>query len=104
VPVLASGKDFEHAWLGTAGPAAGASGVAPAVINGVTAGGPAGDAGLRVGDTITSVNGKEITQFSDVVKQIDSARPGDKVDIKVRRGGDERTVAVTLGTRPNTQP
>ncbi|HEX6389796.1 MAG TPA: trypsin-like peptidase domain-containing protein, partial [Solirubrobacteraceae bacterium] len=57
VPVLATGKDFEHAWLGISGPRTTASGEAPATINGVTAGGPAGDAGLRVGDTIIAIDG-----------------------------------------------
>jgi putative serine protease PepD len=104
VPVLATGRDFEHAWLGISGPAAAASGEAPAIIQGVTAGGPAGDAGLRVGDAIVAVDGKPVTQFGDVIKAIDGARPGEEVDIKVRRDGGETTIKVTLGTRPTTQP
>ncbi len=60
VPVLATGRDFEHAWLGISGPAAAASGEAAPVVNGVTAGGPASQAGLRAGDTIIAVNGKAV--------------------------------------------
>jgi putative serine protease PepD len=102
VPVLADGKTYEHAWLGIAGPQQTTGGEAPATIQGITAGGPAGDAGLRVGDTITQVGGTPVAQFSDVVKAIDNAKPGDKVDVKVKRGGNETTVGVTLGTRPAT--
>jgi S1-C subfamily serine protease len=51
-----------------------------------------------------AVNGTAVSQFGDVVKEIDNAKPGDKVDVKVRRDGGEQTVTVTLGTRPDTQP
>jgi putative serine protease PepD len=101
-PVLAAGKTYEHAWLGIAGPPATSGGEAPAIIQGVTAGGPAGAAGLRVGDKITAVGGKGVKQFGDVVKAIDNAKPGDKVDVHVQRNGGDTTHAVTLGTRPAT--
>ena len=31
-----------------------------------------------------------------------SSQPGDKVDVLIERGGDQKTVSVTLGTRPTT--
>ncbi|MGC1276031.1 MAG: RIP metalloprotease RseP, partial [Planctomycetaceae bacterium] len=53
---------------------AGAYGIgvtAPAPIaGGVTAGGPAWRAGLQTGDTITMINGKEVTQFPDVTRAV----------------------------------
>jgi len=103
VPVIAEGKEFEHAWLGIEGPGA-TTGEAPAQIQGVVAGGPAGDAGLRVGDTIIAIDGKPVDQFGDVSRAIQDSKPGDKVDVKVRRASGEQTVAVTLGTRPAQTP
>ncbi len=104
VPVIAEGKEFEHAWLGISGPAATTGGEAPARIESVFAGGPAGAAGLRVGDTITAIDGKSVSQFGDVSRAIQDSKPGDKVDVRVSRGGAETTVEVTLGTRPATTP
>ena len=36
----------------------------------------------------------------DVAQAIEDNKPGDQVDVTVRRGGAERTVTVRLGERP----
>ncbi len=63
-------------------------------------GGPADDAGLRAGDRIVAIGAREVTQSADVSSAITERKPGDEVEVRIRRGGDERTLRVTLGTRP----
>jgi S1-C subfamily serine protease len=40
----------------------------------------------------------------DVASAIEDRSPGDRVEVKVRRGGAERSVQVTLGQRPDSMP
>lgn len=63
--------------------------------------GPARAAGLRVGDVITRVDGRLMTDATDVITTIRSYAPGDVISITVRRGSAERNVTVTLGSRPS---
>lgn len=56
---------------------------------------------LREGDIIIAINGRQI----DTVEQLASylaleTSPGDTVEITVLRNGEQVTVTVTLGTRP----
>ena len=52
------------------------------------------------GDVIVEADGKAVTDMSDVIAAVDSKHPGDKLELTVVRGGDQRTVSVTLGDRP----
>ena len=61
---------------------------------------PAADAGLRVDDLITGIDGVTLTDNRQIVSLISSKRPGDVVEITYNRDGDERTARVTLGRRP----
>jgi putative serine protease PepD len=99
VPRLRAGAAIRRPYLGitTSESSTGALG---AQVADVIGGGPAAAAGIAVGDTVTGVNGQAIERPDDVSAAIENRRPGDKVDIKLTRGGDERTVSVTLGTRP----
>jgi putative serine protease PepD len=98
VPQLESGQAIERPWIGVStGPAPGGG----AEVGEVTPGGPASKAGLRPGDVITSVDGKRITEPDDVAGAISAKKPGDKVDIEVRRSGEgSNTISVDLGNRP----
>jgi S1-C subfamily serine protease len=53
------------------------------------------------GDTIVAVDGKPITQSSDLPNLISLKGPGDKVSLTILRGKKRRTVTVTLAPRPN---
>jgi putative serine protease PepD len=99
VPRLRAGSAIRRPYLGitTSESTTGALG---AQVADVISGGPASAAGITVGDTVTGVGGQPIERPDDVSAAIENRRPGDKVDIKVQRGGAERTVSVTLGTRP----
>jgi S1-C subfamily serine protease len=56
---------------------------------------------LRVGgDVITAIDGDPVTGMSDVIRAVDTHQPGDELELTLQRGGDERTVTVTLADRP----
>jgi putative serine protease PepD len=105
LPALESGNAPEHAYLGlqTSDTASGEG----AQIAQATPGGPSADAGLQAGDVVVRVDGEDVHGADDVAAAIEDNKPGDKVDVTVRRGGSEQTVEVTLGQRPDqlqTQP
>jgi serine protease Do len=62
--------------------------------------GPAADAGIKVGDVIVEVDGRSVTTADDLGTILDDLQPGATVDVKVVGRTGERTVSVTLGTRP----
>jgi len=106
VPVLEQGKSVEHAFLGVQAAADVTGGIAPAgaEIADVTAGGPAEAAGLQPGDIITAIDGKQIDSFDQVSKIVNEHKVGDEIDVRVDRGGGERSFHVELGTRPKSAP
>lgn len=54
------------------------------------------EAGMKVGDIITKIDGANITDFADLSVAIGSKRPGDKVQVTYSRNGKETTSIVTL--------
>jgi serine protease Do len=72
-----------------------------ALVDSVTKGGPADDAGIKPGDVITSVGSEPIDGSQDLVRTIANSKPGDTADIKLARAGDEKSVSVKLGQRPS---
>jgi putative serine protease PepD len=94
---LVSGGTVAHAYLGVQlADATGGAGVSQ-----VRGDGPAGDAGLRVGDVVTAIDGKPVGTADALVGAVDGHKPGDEVTLKVRRDGGLRDVNVKLGTRPS---
>jgi len=75
---------------------AGAGGV---TVSAVTAGSPAEQAGLKVGDTITSVDGKPVKNGDELVSDIASRKPGSKVPIGFVRNGKKQDTTVTVADR-----
>jgi S1-C subfamily serine protease len=105
--------EAEHAYLGV---------VMADTPDGVTVtevrdGGPAEDAGVRAatgertvdgqqvptgGDVIVEFDGREIASSAELQSAVESRRPGDTVELTVLRGGDRRSLEVTLEERPRT--
>jgi len=102
LPDLESGTAPKHAYLGLQTTQAQTG--SGAQIAEATPGGPAERAGLEAGDVVTKVGDTEVSSPDDVAQAITDNKPGDKVEVTVRRGGDERTVGVTLGQRPEQVP
>ncbi|OPX31141.1 MAG: RIP metalloprotease RseP, partial [Candidatus Latescibacteria bacterium 4484_181] len=57
------------------------------VVGRVEKGSPAQRAGIRQGDVITAINGKQVTQWRDVVDEIYS-HPGESITVEWRRDGE----------------
>lgn len=126
VPTLIAGEEYEYAWLGISGNSltdevieamnlpAGTQGTL--VIN-VVRNGPADQAGLRSsqqvltvagqeypygGDIIIAIQGDPATGMDDLITYlVENTRPGDQVTLGlIRSGGEQETISVTLGARP----
>jgi serine protease Do len=65
----------------------------------VVAGSPADQAGLKVGDTITTVDGKKVTKGTELVADIASRKPGAKVELGFLRNGKQQSTSVTIADR-----
>jgi serine protease Do len=68
-----------------------------AVINEVTANGPAEASGLKTGDAILTVNGDRISNSTDLARKVAGFPPNTTVDVQVLRGGKQETIKVRLG-------
>ncbi|MGQ9550365.1 MAG: S1C family serine protease [Roseiflexus sp.] len=73
---------------------------AGALIAAVEPGGPAARAGLRSGDIVTKVNGAPIGPGQSLRALLLEYKPGDVVTLEVLRNGEQLSLDVTLGTRP----
>jgi S1-C subfamily serine protease len=97
LPALERGEEVKRAFLGIS------SGPAPdggAAVGAVVPGGPADRGGLREGDRIVEIAGTPVRDPDDVSTAVNARRPGDEVRVVVERGGERRTLTVTLGTQP----
>lgn len=98
-PMMQRAEAFEappHALIGVQLDDSG--GDAGARVREVSPGGPAEQAGVRVGDVIVAVNGSNVRGREPpghVVALLHDVKPGDKVDLKVLRDGKTRDLRVT---------
>ncbi len=120
--LLASGK-VEHAYLGVSAvevtPTIAKSFGLPVakglVIQTVSVGSGASDAGLKAGtkqvviagesfrmggDVIVAAAGKDVSTIDELRDVIAEHRPGDKIQLKIYSGDTVKTVTVTLGRQP----
>ena len=63
-------------------------------------GGPADRAGLRAGDTVVSINGKEVGDTATLINETAPLSPGVRAQFKVLRGREAVSLTVELGQRP----
>jgi len=68
-------------------------------ISSVVAGSPADQAGLKVGDTITTVDGKKVTKGTELVADIAARKQGSKVNLGFLRNGKAQDTSVTIADR-----
>jgi serine protease Do len=68
-------------------------------VSNVVAGSPADQAGLKVGDTITTIDGKGVKNGDELVADIADRKPGSKVNIGFIRGGKKQETSVTIADR-----
>jgi serine protease Do len=68
-------------------------------VSSVVPGSPADQAGLKVGDTITTVDGKKVSKGSELVADIAVRKPGVKVSLGFLRNGKKMDATVTIADR-----
>ena len=68
-------------------------------VSSVVPGSPADTAGLKVGDTITSIDGKKVTKGAELVSDIASRKPGSKAMLGFLRNGKTQETSVTIADR-----
>ena len=70
-------------------------------LGGVTAGSPADRGGLQAGDIVLAIGEHEVADLQGMTDALRAHKPGDTVDVRVRRGDELVTATVTLGSRDN---
>jgi len=68
-------------------------------ISNVVAGSPADSGGLKVGDTITSVDGKDVKNGDELVSDIAGRKPGSKAKVGFVRNGKKEEATITIADR-----
>ena len=63
---------------------------------------PAREAGLKRGDVITAVDGKEVTDSEDLSDMIDDHAIGDEITLTVNRDGTQQELKATLEEAPRS--
>jgi serine protease Do len=69
------------------------------LVQKVTQGGPADKAGIKMGDVITTIDGRSIKDGDDLVNEIASRRPGSTIRLGFLRDGKQSDASVTIGDR-----
>lgn len=64
---------------------------------------PAARAGIRQGDVILSVNGKEVSDSHDLTRKVAQLAAGKAAAFAILRDGARQTVDVTIGAKKDTQ-
>jgi serine protease DegQ len=75
-----------------------------AIIAGVVRGGPADRAGIRPGDILLTVDGKQVSNTNDMLNLIAQLAPDRKARMTVMRKNRQATLDVLVGKRPRQTP
>ncbi len=108
---LKSGKKVSRGWIGVTiqdvdenvAKALGLEKEKGALIGSVMPGEPADKGGIKAGDVIISVNGKDVADSDGLLRAIAEQKPGSKTKIVVLRDGKQKELTVTLGERTQDQ-
>ncbi|WP_432548449.1 S1C family serine protease [Kineococcus sp. SYSU DK004] len=103
---LVADGSAQHAWLGVSlapqDPAVTADGVTRtgAQVAAVEDGTPAAEAGLRAGDVVTAVDGRETPGYESLTATVRGTAVGARVELTVVRDGQQLALTTTLTARP----
>ncbi|MER7740071.1 trypsin-like peptidase domain-containing protein [Streptomyces sp. NPDC096538] len=92
-PVIGITLDMDYSGDGARVATEGGDGGPP-----VSTGGPGADAGIRPGDVITEVDGRPVHSGEELIVKTRAHRPGDRLELTLERGGEERKVSLVLGS------
>jgi len=72
-----------------------------ALVNEVVPGGPAAKAGIRSGDIIVDIQGREVREGRDLLRSILQYPVGEKLQVTVLREGNAQKLQVVTAARPD---
>ncbi len=72
-------------------------------VQSVQPGEPAEQAGLRAGDVVLKVDGKDVTRDQTLSFIVANIAPGKRINLEVLRDGQRQTIAATVGRRPSEE-
>jgi len=72
------------------------------LVDGVTAGSPAEEAGVKTGDILLAWNGEELTGGQRLAERLRDAKPGDRIKLSVKRG--DRVIELEAVLRERAAP
>ena len=107
-----SGGQVVRPWLGARGQTVdadiarslGLSRPSGVLINSVYPDGPSAKAGLKVGDVVVSINGKDVTDANTMKFRVATLRVGESAEFSVMRRGRRVTFSVPLQAAPEIPP
>lgn len=82
----------------------GVKATAGVLITGVLQNGPAAQAGIRPGDVITAVAGRQVASVSDLLSHVAALKAGVPARFKLLRGDERVEIDITPGLRPRPRP
>jgi S1-C subfamily serine protease len=74
------------------------------LITAVLQGGPANKAGIKPGDVITGVGGRDIANTQELLSTVAALKPRSEVPVRVERGRQQLTLKVVVAERPRVTP
>ncbi len=66
--------------------------------------GPAAKAGLKAGDLVVKVDGRQVQFYASFLRWVTEAEPGETLNLEVRRGDKLLSLEVKLGATPTKRP
>jgi len=69
------------------------------LVREVSKGTPAAKADIKAKDIIVELAGKSVKGRDSMIEQMEKYRPGDTIDVKIKRGEKEMELKITLGSR-----
>ncbi len=111
VPYLLAGRDAVYGWLGVGcvdPPAALRESLGfplrgGALLLNIYRGSPADRGGLKLGDLLERIDGRNLQGTADLIQSIADSEPGRSISLRVLRGDQVVEVAVRLAERPEEQ-
>ncbi len=92
--------EFDHGYLGYLAPEVVGEEEPGVRVRVVGDGTPADQAGIQIGDILTSVNGEALTSVEDLDNVLRQTQAGDNVEVQFKRDSQSMTVNVELADKP----
>jgi serine protease Do len=103
LPNLRENGQLQRGWLGVVIEEPRQQGTRAAVVKEVYRNSPAAQAGLRTGDQVVGVNGKQVDSYQQLLRKVAMLAPGTEAKLTLLRGGATQDVVVKLTARPSQE-